>query len=87
MKRSGHIYSEFTNKGIVHKVGGKTNVYGFRYVAEISIHRKRYRFRSTNYSNCQRWMDRMIYVGYIADQQRMIDPNFKSTKEWIKKKL
>lgn len=62
MKRTGTIYSEFTNKGrssVRYKRGCKP-IYCFRWVGEISIRGKRYRFRSTNRYNVEMWVEDMI---------------------------
>lgn len=61
-ERTGTIYSEMTNKGrsSVRYVRGCAPVYCFRWVAEIQINGKRYRFRSTNEANCRAWLDDMI---------------------------
>lgn len=50
--RCGYFYFENYNKG-----GGHV---GHRYVAEIMVHRHRYRFRSTNPVNVQNWLDDML---------------------------
>ena len=60
--RHGSIYNEFTNKGrssVRYKRGCKP-IYCFRWVAEISINGKRYRFRSTNRKNAEAWLEDMI---------------------------
>lgn len=61
-QRHGTIYSEMINKGrcSTKYVRGAPPVYCFRWVAEISIHGKRHRFRSTNYNNVRAWLDDMI---------------------------
>lgn len=61
-ERTGCLYSEMTNKGrcSTKYVRGAKPIYCFRYVAEISIHGKRHRFRSTNWGNCRAWLDDMI---------------------------
>lgn len=61
-KRKGCIYSEFTNKGrtSTRYVRGCKPVRCFRWVGEIQVDRKRYRFRSTNYGNVRFWLDTMI---------------------------
>lgn len=61
-QRRGSLYSEMTNKGrsSTKYVRGARPVYCFRWVAEIRVHGKRYRMRSTNYDNCRRWLDDMI---------------------------
>jgi len=60
IKRTGTLYSEMTNKGrcSTKYVRGSKPIYCFRWVAEITIHGKRYRFRSTNY--CRAWLNDMI---------------------------
>ena len=66
MKRKGCIYIEQNNPGLRHGRGGsELHVYGtpskrLRWVAEISYHGHRHRFRSTNYNNVRRWLDDMI---------------------------
>ena len=62
IKRTGCLYSEMTNKGrcSTKYVRGAKPIYCFRYVAEISIHGKRHRFRSTNWGNCRARLDDMI---------------------------
>ena len=63
MKRTGCIYSEFTNKGrsSTRYVRGCKPVRGFRVkYGEIQINGKRYRFRSTNHHNVRFWLDVMI---------------------------
>lgn len=62
IKRTGCLYSEMTNKGrcSTKYVRGAKPIYCFRYVAEISIHGKRHRFRSTNWGNYRAWLDDMI---------------------------
>lgn len=61
-RRRGCLYSEMTNKGrcSTKYVRGAQPVYCFRWVAEIVVHGKRHRMRSTNYDNCRRWLDDMI---------------------------
>lgn len=61
-QRTGSLYSEFTNKGrsSARYVRGCKPVYCFRWVAEITIHGKRHRFRSTSYYNCRAWLNDMI---------------------------
>lgn len=61
-KRTGTLYSEMTNKGrcSTKLVRGSKPIYCFRWVAEITIHGKWYRFRSTNYDNCRAWLNDMI---------------------------
>lgn len=62
MKRKGCIYSEFTNKGnhSLRYVRGSKPVICARWVAEIQVHGKRYRFRSTNLMNVRMWLDDMV---------------------------
>jgi len=61
-QRCGTIYSEMTNKGrsSTRYVRGCKPIYCFRWVAEIQVHGKRMRFRSTNYINVRRWLDDQI---------------------------
>lgn len=49
-RRRGCLYSEMTNKGrcSTKYVRGAQPVYCFRWVAEIVVHGKRHRMRSTN---------------------------------------
>lgn len=61
--RTGTIYSEWYNPG-KGRGRGELSCPGcpskkFRWVAEISVYGKRYRFRSTNYGNVRRWLDMM----------------------------
>lgn len=60
--RTGTIYSEMTNKGrcSTKYVRGAKPVYCFRWVAEIQIHGKRYRFRSTSMANAEFWLENMV---------------------------
>lgn len=70
-KRTGCIYVEVQrNTGKSNNGGGlyqpryirgvgRRDCGRLRYVGEISYHGKRYRFRSTNYSNVDSWMKRM----------------------------
>lgn len=68
IRRTGCIYSEMTTDGYRKGRGcGELTNYGygrvyskFRWVAEIVYHRKRYRFRSTNYNNVRAWLDDMV---------------------------
>ena len=62
MKRHGTIYSEMTNKGrcSTKYVKGAPPVYCFRWVAEITVYGKRYRFRSTNYDKVRAWLNDMV---------------------------
>lgn len=72
MIRTGTLYTEFQRnlgkggrggelqgyryvKGVGRVTGGR-----LRWVAEISYHNKRYRFRSTNYGNVRQWLDAML---------------------------
>ena len=61
-ERHGNIYSEMTNKGrsSVRYVRGAKPIYCFRWVAEISIHGKRYRFRTTSYRNAEAWLSDQV---------------------------
>lgn len=61
-RRRGCIYSEMTNKGrrSMRFVRGAKPVYCFRWVGEIVVYGKRYRFRSTNYANVMFWLDCMV---------------------------
>ena len=70
MKRRGCIYSEYTNDGRHRREGGCSSVRyvrgvgrvagsKLRWVGEISYHKKRYRFRSTNIANVQAWLNKM----------------------------
>ena len=71
MKRTGCIYSEFTNKGrrsMRFARGSNKPVYSSRWVGEIVINRKRYRFRSTNYKNVEAWVQRMAKFGEFCDE-------------------
>lgn len=68
-ERTGCIYSEMTNKGrsSVRYVRGAAPVYCFRLVAEVMIHGKRHRFRSTNRANCEAWLrDQIAKAGPIT---------------------
>ena len=64
MKRKGCIYSEITNAGsstLGRGVRGTNKrIMKSRWVGEIMVHRKRYRFRSTNYDNVRWWLNTMI---------------------------
>ena len=64
MKRKGCIYSEITNAGsstLGRGVRGTNKrIMKSRWVAEIMVNRKRYRFRSTNYDNVRWWLNTMI---------------------------
>lgn len=55
--RTGCIYAEITNSGLY--VRGQT-IRKNRYVGELMVARKRFRFRSTSYANVKRWLDDMI---------------------------
>jgi hypothetical protein len=75
MKRRGCIYTELHNHGrkrrggssdgnrssarLVRGVGMKRS-YGYRWVAEIMYHGKRYRCRSYSYNVVRDWLDGMI---------------------------
>ena len=76
-QRTGTIYKEQqrntghrSNSGGRHcgvqYVRGVGRVVRSRWVAEISVHGKRYRFRSTSYDNC-RWWIRMMVEKYEND--------------------
>lgn len=61
MKRTGCLYSEFTNKGrssARYRRGCKP-IYCFRWVGEMTVMGKRYRCRSTNYNNVRAWLEDM----------------------------
>lgn len=62
-KRTGCIYSEITNKGrstIARGVRGcNTVIYTSRWVGEICVNYKCYRFRSTNRDNVEWWLSQM----------------------------
>lgn len=73
-KRTGHIYTEPHNKGRarggssdgnrsslrrVRGVGAQ-RVYGYRWVAEITVNKKRYRCRSYHYDRVRHWLDDML---------------------------
>lgn len=73
MKRRGTIYSELHNHGrrsggsqdgnrsslrLVKGVGAQ-RCYGYRWVAEICVHGKRYRCRSYDYNQVVAWLDDM----------------------------
>ena len=74
MKRHGTIYTEQHNHGRrsggsqdgnrssmrLVKGAGMQRCYGYRWVAEFSYHRKRYRIRSYDYSKVRQWLDQMI---------------------------
>lgn len=56
MERTGCIYSEWQNncgRGVAR--AGR-----LRWVGEIHIRGKRYRFRSTNYANVAGWLQKMV---------------------------
>lgn len=64
-ERRGTLYEEYTNPGNVHAAGRFVRGVGMvgykhRYVAEITVKGKRYRFRSTNYDNCRAWLNDMV---------------------------
>jgi hypothetical protein len=61
-QRHGTIYSEMTNKGrcSTKYVRGARPIYCFRWVAEIKVHGKRYRCRSSNFIKVRRWLDDQI---------------------------
>lgn len=64
-KRTGSIYEEYTNPGNVHAAGRFVRGVGLvsykhRFVAEITVLGKRYRFRSTNIDNCRAWLNDMV---------------------------
>ena len=64
--QSGILPDHFPYPGLRHGRGSsELHAYGtpskrLRWVAEISYHGHRYRFRSTNYNNARRWLDDMI---------------------------
>lgn len=60
-KRHGYIYSEMTNHGrcSTKLVKGAPPVYCFRWVGEIMVNGKRFRFRSTNRDNVEAWLEDM----------------------------
>lgn len=62
--RTGTIYSEITNKGrstVARRVRGTNKqIYTSRWVGEIVVNYKRYRFRSTNFDNVRHWVDMMV---------------------------
>lgn len=71
-ERTGCIYVEVqrnTGRGVRNRGAGRSYsvqyvrgvgmVYRTRWVAEIEVHRKRYRFRSTNLQNCKWWLNMM----------------------------
>lgn len=74
MKRKGTIYTELHNHGrrsggsqdgnrssMRHVRGvGMQRCYGYRWVAEIHYHGKRYRQRSYDYNLVRTWLDQMI---------------------------
>ncbi len=71
MKRTGCIYSEFTNSGrrsMRFARGSNKPVYSSRWVGEIEIGCKRYRFRSTNLKNVEAWVQRMVKFGEFYDE-------------------
>lgn len=70
--RTGTIYSEITNKGrstVARGVRGTNKqIYTSRWVGEIVVNYKRYRFRSTNFDNVRHWVDMMVekYPTYLT---------------------
>ena len=56
-RRRGYIYEEYSPKYYRKGVG---MCWRTRYVGEITVCRKRYRCRSTNYANVRAWMDDML---------------------------
>lgn len=70
-RRTGCIYEEETNDGKHRREGGMASVRYVRgvgcmtgkkrrWMGEITVNRKRYRFRSTNLSNVQWWVRSMV---------------------------
>lgn len=61
-KYRGSIYYEMTNKGrrSVKYVRGAKPVYCYRWVAEITVHYKRYRCRSQSYDKVRAWLNDML---------------------------
>lgn len=63
MKRKGCIYSEITNAGrstLGHFVRGTNKrIMKSRWVGEMRVNGKRYRFRSTNRDNVEWWLKMM----------------------------
>lgn len=69
MERKGTIYSEYHNKGrrqgggvggsVLRKGVGLVRGCQYRWVAEISYHRKRYRCRSYHYERVRSWLESM----------------------------
>lgn len=64
LKRSGIIYSEFYNNGKHPARNGLRNSgvisKSFRWVGEIVVMGKRFRYRSTNLSNVKWWVEMMV---------------------------
>lgn len=74
IKRTGTIYSEITNAGAStlgrRFRGTNRNIYKSRWVGEINIDRKRYRFRSTSYENVRWWVEMMVQKYPIKEMKR-----------------
>ena len=70
--RTGTIYGEYYNNGKhpvrsgLHNPGVTSK--SFRWVGEITVDGKRYRFRSTNFRAVVRWRDMMIEKYPIWDR-------------------
>lgn len=70
MRREGTIYKELQRSRRGGELSGDRYVKGvgrvtasrWRWVAEISWNSRRYRFRTTNYSNARFWLDCMIVL-------------------------
>ena len=74
MKRTGTIYKEVHNHGQKSRGSqdgnrcskrrirgvGMQSKYGYRWVAEITYHKKRYRCRSYSFDRVRRWLDDMV---------------------------
>lgn len=63
-KAKGLLASNHMALIMIREVAGQLHVYGtpskrLRWVAKISYHAHRHRFRSTNYNNVRRWLDDM----------------------------
>ena len=60
--RTGCVYCEFTNRGRTSPrfARGSRPERMFRYVGEITVRGKRFRFRSTNLNNVRLWVDSMV---------------------------
>lgn len=82
--RTGTIYSEITNKGrstakaAPRGVGGV--IYCSRWVGEIMVNGRRYRFRSSNYDNVRHWVDMMVqkyptYETFPEKESRKLELN------------